>query len=224
MGVCVEIIAEAPDMKSLNQHPNPTQDGRWTYTWDAENRLVRLVANTGVGPQQRLDFAYDSQGRRIGKKVWNNTAGTGSPAVELQFVYDGWNLVAELTPAHATLRTCTWGLDLSGSEHGTGGVGGLISMTVPQGASAGTYFYAYDGNGNVVALVTPATAAWRRGTSMMRLGNCFVPRGRWRSPIPSAFQQSTRMMKPGCCTTVTAITIPIREGGSTEIQSPKEAG
>jgi len=157
MGVCVEIIAEAPDMKSLNQHPNPTQDGRWTYTWDAENRLVRLVANTGVGPQQRLDFAYDSQGRRIGKKVWNNTAGTGSPAVELQFVYDGWNLIAELTPAHAALRTYTWGLDLSGSEHGAGGVGGLLTTW---NSELGTWnFAAYDGNGNVTALVNAANGA-----------------------------------------------------------------
>src|SRR5262249_45890415 len=32
---------------------NLTSDGRWTYHWDAENRLVRMVANTIAGPQQR---------------------------------------------------------------------------------------------------------------------------------------------------------------------------
>jgi RHS repeat-associated protein len=32
-------------------------------------------------------------------------------------------------------------------------------MTVPSGANAGTYFYSYDGNGNVVALVNAATGA-----------------------------------------------------------------
>jgi RHS repeat-associated protein len=32
-------------------------------------------------------------------------------------------------------------------------VGGLLAMTVHQGANAGTYFYCFDGNGNVVALV-----------------------------------------------------------------------
>jgi RHS repeat-associated protein len=39
---------------------------------------------------------------------------------------------------------------------GAGGVGGLISMTVYSGSLAGTYFYAFDGNGNVVALVNAA--------------------------------------------------------------------
>jgi RHS repeat-associated protein len=35
-------------------------------------------------------------------------------------------------------------------------VGGLLSMTVHQGTNAGTYFYCYDGNGNVAALVSAA--------------------------------------------------------------------
>jgi YD repeat-containing protein len=56
---------------------NLISDGRWAYTWDGENRLVRMVANTAVGPQQRLDFEYDWQGRRIRKVVWPNTGGTG---------------------------------------------------------------------------------------------------------------------------------------------------
>jgi RHS repeat-associated protein len=39
---------------------------------------------------------------------------------------------------------------------GAGGVGGLLSVTVHSGANAGTYFYCYDGNGNVVVLVNAA--------------------------------------------------------------------
>src|SRR5205823_4889195 len=81
---------------------NQTSDGRWNYTWDAENRLIRLVANTATGPQQRLDFEYDYQGRRIGKKVWNNTGGTGTPATYLKFAYDGWNQIAELDGNNAS--------------------------------------------------------------------------------------------------------------------------
>src|SRR6266511_4568916 len=75
---------------------NQRRDGRWNYTGDAENRLIRLVANTLIGPQQRMDFEYDWKGRRISKKVWNNTGGTGTPAAYLKFLYDGWNLIAEL--------------------------------------------------------------------------------------------------------------------------------
>ncbi|HXG47264.1 MAG TPA: RHS repeat-associated core domain-containing protein [Methylomirabilota bacterium] len=57
-----------------------------------------------------------------------------------------------------TIQTVTYtrGLDLSGTLEGAGGIGGLLAMTVHQGANAGTYFYGYDGNGNVVGLVSAA--------------------------------------------------------------------
>jgi hypothetical protein len=55
----------------------------------------------------------------------------------------------------------TWGMDLSGSLQGAGGVGGLLSMTVYAGTNAGAYFYSYDGNGNVAAMVN--AAKWHRG-------------------------------------------------------------
>lgn len=53
----------------------------------------------------------------------------------------------------------SWGSDLSGTLQGAGGVGGLLSMTVHAGTNAGTYFYGYDGNGDVVALVNSADGA-----------------------------------------------------------------
>jgi RHS repeat-associated protein len=137
---------------------NLTSDGRWAYTWDGENRLVRMVANTAVGPQQRLDFEYDWQGRRIRKVVWPNTGGTGTPTANLLFVYDGWNLVAELNATNkAVIRSYVWGLDLSGSEQGAGGVGGLLAVKPGNGVAQ---FAAYDGNGNVTALVDGTTGTY----------------------------------------------------------------
>jgi RHS repeat-associated protein len=137
---------------------NLTSDGRWAYTWDGENRLVRMVANTAVGPQQRLDFEYDWQGRRIRKVVWPNTGGTGTPTANLLFVYDGWNLVAELNATNKTvIRSYVWGLDLSGSEQGAGGVGGLLAVKPGNGVAQ---FAAYDGNGNVTALVDGTTGTY----------------------------------------------------------------
>jgi RHS repeat-associated protein len=52
------------------------------------------------------------------------------------------------------VRTYVWGLDLSESMDGAGGVGGLLWVTLhtPSGPAAGTHFAAYDGNGNIVAL------------------------------------------------------------------------
>jgi RHS repeat-associated protein len=138
---------------------NTTNDGRWTFTWDGENRLIRMVANTAAGPQQRLDFEYDWKGRRISKKLWNNTAGSGSPAVDQRFQYDDWNLLTIVDSGGAATHSFTWGTDLSGSMQGAGGVGGLISMKMHSGGNAGTYFYSYDGNGNVVSLANAANGS-----------------------------------------------------------------
>jgi RHS repeat-associated protein len=95
--------------------------------------------------------------------VWNNTSGTGAPALDLKFVYDlsagpagGWNVLAILDSALSLQSSFAWGLDLSGTMDGAGGVGALLSTTVHTGPNAGTYFYAYDGNGNVMGLINAA--------------------------------------------------------------------
>jgi len=67
-------------------------------------------------------------------------------------VYDGWNLLVEADPSNVTQRKYMWGLDLSGSEQGAGGVGGLIAIQDMAGGT-GVHFAAYDGNGNIAALV-----------------------------------------------------------------------
>lgn len=68
-----------------------------------------------------------------------------------KYLYDGWNLLAELDGANNLVRSHMWGLDLSGSIQGAGGVGGLLAVNT---ASQGAHFCAYDGNGNVAGLVS----------------------------------------------------------------------
>ena len=68
------------------------------------------------------------------------------------FVYDGWNLIQELDgndPAHAVQKSYVWGLDLSQSIQGAGGVGGLLAMT----ENGNTYLYCHDANGNVGRMI-----------------------------------------------------------------------
>ncbi len=134
---------------------NQLRDGRWNYTWDAENRLIRMVAATAVGPQQRLDFEYDGNSRRVRKKGWNNTSGTGSPATDLKFLYDGWNLMAELDSSSTIIRSYLWGYDISETFRGAGGTGGLLAVNTGSGT---LHFSACDGNGNVILLVDGASA------------------------------------------------------------------
>jgi len=129
-------------------------DGRWVYFWDADNRLVMMTDKFYSLPnsaRKQLGFNYDYMGRRVLKVVstWNGTA-YASP-VTTRFVYDGWNLLAELDAGNDNAVVCSymWGSDLSGSLRDSGGVGGLLTVS-PNGT--GTYFVAYDGNGNVVSL------------------------------------------------------------------------
>ncbi len=127
-----------------------------TRTGTSVNRLVRLVANTVVGPQQQLDFAYDHQGRRTSGRVCSNTAGAGTSGLDQKLRYDGWNLVAVLGADNSLLRSFVWGTDLSGTLQGAGGVGGPLGIydlsTLNNQPS--THFASYDGNGNVTMLVT----------------------------------------------------------------------
>ena len=134
---------------------NLTQDGRWSLTWDGENRLVKL--ESGVGPQASLrkqEFEYDYQGRCIRKKsyVFDSSYYTYQLVSDTKYLYEGWSVVAELNASNGLVKSYLWGLDLSGSREGAGGVGGLVKMT-SYTPSTTHHFYAYDGNGNVVGLV-----------------------------------------------------------------------
>ncbi len=149
-------VPQTPEKFTFDLDGNQTSDGRWTNKWDSENRLLSMTshANAPVASRLSLIFAYDAQSRRISKVVSNWTGSAWAKLGEQRFVYDGWNLIAILDENNAVQVSFAWGTDLSGSMQGAGGVGGLVSMTVHNGAWAGTYFYAFDGNGNVAALVS----------------------------------------------------------------------
>ena len=155
------LLPQTPETFLYDQDGNLLQDGLWDYTWDAENRLTRVVSRTATprASWQALDFCYDWLGRRVGKVVstWNETNQTYEPSRLRIYSYAGWNLQVEVDETGYPARSFTWGTDASGTLQGAGGVGGLLSMTLHRGTNAGTYFYCYDGNWNVVALVNAAT-------------------------------------------------------------------
>jgi RHS repeat-associated protein len=103
------------------------------FVWDAENRLIavkRVADGTTL-----VSYTYDSQSRRVAQSTGTATT---------LYVYDAWNPIAEYTGTTIS-KTFTWGMDLSGSMQGVGGVGGLLAVT----DSTGSYYPTYDGNGNV---------------------------------------------------------------------------
>ncbi|MEK7996172.1 MAG: hypothetical protein AAB403_20425, partial [Planctomycetota bacterium] len=140
---------------------NLTGDGRWEYTWNSENRLTQVEtadAVTNVVPRQKLMFEYDYMGRRISKSVyeWNGTTWVTNSV--RRFLYDGWNMICELNnPAigNSTTNLYVWGMDLSGSLQGAGGIGGLLTAQLynPTTSNSTTVLYCYDANGNIGQLV-----------------------------------------------------------------------
>jgi RHS repeat-associated protein len=154
------LLAKTPEAFLYDADGNLTNDSLWSYTWDAENRLVKQesVNSLATAGKRRLEFAYDYQSRRIQKLVSTNNGSYVAQSTN-RFVYDGWNLVATLNPQSALLQSFTWGLDLSGSLQGAGGVGGLLMLTdqTTINNQPSTHFCTYDGNGNVAALVAAAS-------------------------------------------------------------------
>jgi RHS repeat-associated protein len=162
------LVPTVPESFQYDADGNLTQDGLWNYEWDGENRLKaqELRSDLGASKWTRLEYAYDGQGRRVRKVVKTKTsaAGTWATTSDTRFLYDGWNLLAEFdcnAGTFALSRSHAWGIDLSGSSQGAGGVGGLLWTNV---ATAKTYAAGSDANGNVMLYVDCAdgTVAGRR--------------------------------------------------------------
>jgi RHS repeat-associated protein len=146
-------VAKTPEVYTYDLDGNTLTDGRWSNTWDAENRLIiqETIGTVPAGAKKRLIHEYDWMGRRIRKQVYDWVASAWSLTQDQRFLYDGWNVVAILNSPSSILQTQLWGSDLSGTLQGAGGVGGLLALT--HYPSAKTYFTGYDGNGNVTVLI-----------------------------------------------------------------------
>ncbi len=131
---------------SYDDDGNLLTDGRWTYTWDAENRLVKMecapqAASTSTGaiavPGYRLTFYYDGLSRRVAKRTEFTTPGssTWAPVDFLGFAYDDWDVVMSVrldpsfNPAdpYATstvigrMASYVWGPDIGSSGYARSG-------------------------------------------------------------------------------------------------------
>lgn len=92
----------------------------------------------------------DGPGGGVAPYGWTSTGVT-------RFIWDGWNLLGEISGTDQVIRTYTWGLDLSGSEQGAGGIGGLLFQ---QDGLGNVYHTLCDGNGNLMRLRDGAGSMW----------------------------------------------------------------
>jgi RHS repeat-associated protein len=143
--------SQADEMPSYDDDGNMTRYEGKVYTYNAENRLVVVEPELPAEGDSRLEFVYDYMGRRVSKKISSYSSGSWSLDSALLFLYDGWNLLAELDENGVAQAAYVWGLDLSQSLQGAGGVGGLLAW-VDNGVNE-SHHYFYDGNGNVGQLV-----------------------------------------------------------------------
>jgi RHS repeat-associated protein len=193
-------VPRTPEAFTHDADGNLTADARWTYSWDAENRLVAVesaAAALAAGvPRQKLEFAYDGQSRRVAKKVfsWNPASGLWNLISDFRFLFDGWNLLAEFgvsasSPLTFTLtRSFVWGLDLSGSFQGAGGVGGLLfatNHTLPPAPSS--LLPCFDGNGNVTGAVNAADGTVAARYDYTAFGETLVADGAAATALPFRF-------------------------------------
>ncbi|HDZ62365.1 MAG TPA: RHS repeat-associated core domain-containing protein, partial [Nitrospirae bacterium] len=140
------------NLTSISDGTSTTQ-----YTYNAENRLISVELDTPLDGDTKVEFTYDYMGRRVKKDVYSYLAGNWELNAESLFLYDGWNLVEEQSGSGqpSANKYYIWGLDLSQSLQGAGGIGGLVASIDDTSA----YQYAYDGNGNVGQLINTSDAS-----------------------------------------------------------------
>ncbi|MEI7731574.1 MAG: RHS repeat-associated core domain-containing protein [Verrucomicrobiota bacterium] len=146
-------VPQTPESLMHDLDGNLTNDGRSSYSWDAENRLLS-VTSLGDAPTdswRAVSHSYDYRSRRIGKISyrWDLDSSQWTQSVSLQFVYNGWNLIAERDDQGNLLKSHVWGNDVSGTMQGAGGVGGLVATIFHTGPYVGTYLADYDGSWNI---------------------------------------------------------------------------
>jgi RHS repeat-associated protein len=180
---------------------NLTHDGEgWYYEWNAENRLTvardydpaledPAAMDDIPDGSIRLTFTYDAQGRRVRKQIeeYDLTSDLFTLTSDTAFFYDGWNLLYEqdLLGTNPT-RRYVWGLDLSQSMQGAGGVGGLL-LTESNGNSHGI---TYDANGNISEYIDLADGSIDAHLEYDAFGRTIASTG--TAPAPFGF--STKYM------------------------------
>ena len=136
---------------------NLTQDDRFVYAYDAENRLVSVYPISPTEGALAVINIYDHDNRRVVKRVERFHEDAWMLAETHTFVYEGNNIVFErIVGADGSERIVEYfrGNDLSGSEQGAGGVGGLLAVSI----DGSFYVPCYDQIGNVVCYVSESGA------------------------------------------------------------------
>jgi RHS repeat-associated protein len=192
-GTRYSFVPPSSETHTYDADGNLTADGRWSYIWDAENRLVAMETVSGayaVGvPRQLIQFKYDYLGRRVRKTVsaWGGSAYVAS--LDRKFIYNGWNLLAEYAVPSSGVSPLAsayiWGLDLSGNLVDGGGVGGLLA--IKDVTNSAWHLPYYDANGNLHALADRASGTLTAAYEYSPFGETLRATGAYAAANPFRF-------------------------------------
>ena len=137
-----------PHRRCQDLDPRRRQQSHQRRRWQSRQRPACCRQ---AGPQLHLDGWTKRGSAEMAQALLASAGPNGRAPLGRTF----GNLVAIYNAAsgNALLKTHSWGLDLSGSLRGAGGVGGLLGVKEHSGTHAGTYDFAYDANGNVSEVV-----------------------------------------------------------------------
>ncbi len=156
-------LPQTPETYLHDADGNLTRDGRWTNYWDGENRLIRteslevepslhnsslIIHNSRV----RQDWMFLPDDRWSQRIIYSWIDNDWVAQATNRFLWDDKVLLAVLNGNNQPEQTYLRGSDLSGTPQGAGGGGGLLAVSQPS-----THFVAFDGNGNVSALMNADT-------------------------------------------------------------------
>jgi len=156
---------------------NMTSDGVNSYTWNARNQLASM--NLGAN-----SFTYDAYGRRIGKTISSTTT---------NYLYDGPNVIQELSGSSVTANLLSRGLDQvftrtdsSGTANFlTDALGSTIALTNSSGSTLAQY--AYEPFGNTSVTSGSSTSSYEYTGRENDGTGVYFYRGRYYSPAVQRF-------------------------------------
>jgi RHS repeat-associated protein len=163
------VVSVTPDANG-----NILNDGVNTYSWDVRNQLA-AISSTGV----TSSFLYDAFGRRVNKTVGSTSTG---------LLYDGPNIVQELSGSTPTANLITGGLDeiftrTVGTTQ-TSFLGDALGSTVALTGTSGaiTTQYAYEPFGNTSSTGATSSSSYEFTGRENDATGLYFYRARYYSP------------------------------------------
>jgi RHS repeat-associated protein len=157
----LQVNGAAYDNGQPSGNGNQTAIGGYTYTYDAENRMVSAVLNAGATLVSSAGYVYDGAGQRVQKMTcWSSVPCTpsSSDATVTTYVYDAFGNLAQEYGAYlnawCATPTCYLTQDQIGSTRMVTDANGLVGTRydflpfgeeVPAGTGGRTLSMGYNG-------------------------------------------------------------------------------